>query len=193
MTADGDQAAVERVLSAVGPLPAGRRPVLVVLVGLPGSGKSRLAGHLRASTGAVVLESDRLREVLFQRPTYDQDESRALFQVIHAAADRVLARGAPVVVDATNLREPEREPLYRIAEERGAKLILVRLVAPRWLTHRRLLERQAWGAGYSQAGVAVYERMKFAQQPISRSHLVVNTAKDTEAALRRIVEEMERP
>ncbi len=193
MTADVDQAAVERVLSAVGPLPSGRRPVLVVLVGLPGSGKSRLAGELQANTGAVVLESDHLRDVLFRRPTYEQDESRALFRVIHAAADWILRRGAAVVVDATNLREWEREPLYRVAEERDAKLILVRLVAPRWLTHRRLREREAQGTGYSRAGVAVYERMKFGQQPISRSHLVVNTAKGTGVAVRRITEEMEGP
>ncbi len=193
MTADVDLAAVEQVLSALRPLPAGRRPVLVVLVGLPGSGKSRLAGELQASTGAVVLESDRLRGMLFRPPTYEQQESQELFRVIHAAADRILQRGAAVVLDATNLREGEREPLYRIAGERGAKLIVVRLVAPRWLTHRRLREREAQATGYSRAGVAVYERMKFGQQPISRSHLVVNTGKSTNAAVRRIVEEMKGP
>jgi predicted kinase len=192
MTADAEHAAVEQILTAVGPLPAGKRPVLVVLVGLPGSGKTRLARTLQERTGAVVLESDYLRRVLFGRPTYTQEESRTLFGAIHAAADRILARGAVVVLDATNLLEREREPLYEIAERRRAKLVLVRLVAPRWLTHRRLRARQA-GANreYSEAGIPVYERMRFVQQPIGRDHIVVDTSKDISGAVDRIVEEME--
>lgn len=192
MAADGEDAAVEQILTAVGPLPAGRRPVLVVLVGLPGSGKTRLARMVRERTGAVVLESDYLRRLLFGRPTYSQEESRTLFRAVHAAADRLLERGAAVILDATNLLEREREPLYAIAERRGARLVLVRLVAPRWLTHRRLRARQvAAGDEYSEAGIAVYERMRFAEQPIGRDHIVVDTSKDVRPAVDRIVEEME--
>jgi predicted kinase len=184
---------VERILRHVGPLPAPRpNPALVVLVGLPGAGKSWLATELRRRTGAVALESDDLRALLFGRPAYSVEESRRLFAAIHAAIEEILRRGAPVILDATNLAESEREPLYAIAEAAGARLVIVRVVAPRWLIHRRLARRTLGiEPSRSEAGVLVYERMRRRFEPIRRPHFRVDTSRDTAAVVDAIVREME--
>ena len=183
---------IERILRTVWPLPAARRrPALAVLVGLPGTGKSRFAEALCQRTGAVVVESDDLRKRLVRRPTYSAAESRRLFEAIHGAIDRLLQAGAAVVLDATNLAEREREPLYTMAEARDARLILVRLAAPGAVVRERLARRQQEDAEtQSDADVKVYERMRLREEKIRRAHYVVDTSRDIEPVLARIAREM---
>jgi len=175
------------------PRPTGRRAALTVLVGLPASGKSRVAEELRRRTGAVVLESDALRRLLFPRRSYSAAESQRLFGAIHRAIDELLAEGAAVVLDATNLTEAERAPLYQIAERCAAKLILVQVTAPRSLARRRMARREATGVGRSEADLRVYERMSSQLEEVQRQHHLVDTSQDIEPALAAIAKEMTGP
>lgn len=184
-----------RVLEqALGELPPSQpRPVLVVLSGLPGTGKSHLARELCRRYPLARLESDALRKALFRRPSYSAQESARLFAACHALLDRLLARGVPAVLDATNLKEVHRRPLYRIAEARGARLVLVEVKAPREVVEGRLERRQRgenpWDQ--SEADVEVYERMRAAAEPIERPHVVVDTSGGSEEALAIILRELQ--
>ena len=186
---DGD-----RVLGALGPLPPSRHhPALVVVSGLPGTGKSLFCRELRRRTGVAVLESDALRKLLFSRPNYSSEESRRLFAAIHAAIARLLAAGISCTLDATNLKEHHRQPLYDIAEELDAKLILVEVTAAPEVVRRRLTARASYGDALSDAGGAVYERMRREVEEIQREHFLVDTAADTGPALATISREIEGP
>jgi hypothetical protein len=190
-TAPASDADVERILAAVRPDATRRpRPALAVLVGLPASGKSRVAAELRARTGAVVLESDELRRLLFPRRTYRAEESRRLFAAIHAATEQLLREGVSVIVDATNLAQAERAPLYDIAERTGARLSVVLVTAPPELARRRLARRAGTGVTYSEADAQVYERMSRRLEPIQRPHHVVDTSQEIEPVVRAVVREM---
>lgn len=178
---------VSRVLTALDFRPHSRRPpVLVALIGLPGTGKSYLAAELRRRTGFLVLESDTLRKVLFPRPRYSALESRRLFAAIHAAIDHLLAQRVSCILDATNLLEQYRRPLCEIAEERGAKLILIEVTAPRPEVHKRLSGRSRYG-GTSDADIIVYERMRPQMEPVQREHFIIDTSEDISDRLDEIV------
>jgi predicted kinase len=89
-----------------------------------------------------------------------------------------------VVFDATNLVERRRQPLYALADETGARLLIALTWAPPRLIRERLAGRAA-GADpldLSDATWSVYRRMR-RPQPISRPHLLVNTAVDLEQAV----------
>jgi predicted kinase len=184
---------IARILAEVGPLPRPhRRPALVMAAGLPGSGKSRFCRELRRRTGAVILESDALRRLLFPQPDHSQGESGRLFAAIHVAMERLLRAGVHIILDATNLTEWQREPVYAIAESTGARLVLVWLEAPREVVQARLADR-CHGADpqdRSDAGVAVYERMQAQVDEMRRPHWVVDTSRDTREALDAIAREM---
>jgi predicted kinase len=187
---------VERILAEVGSLPQGwQRPALVMAAGLPGSGKSRFCRELRRRTGAVILESDALRQVLFPQPDHSHAESRRLFTAIHTAIERLLRAGVHTILDATNLAEWQREPVYAIAERTGARLLLVWLKAPPQIVQARLANRcrGADTKDRSAAGIAVYERMRAQVEEIRRPHRVVDTSRGTREALDAIAEEMESP
>jgi predicted kinase len=185
--------AVQRFLQALGPLPPPRRhPALVLISGLPGTGKSQFARELQGRTGAAVLESDALRRLLAQKPSYSWQESRRLFAAIHAVAERLLCEGIPVILDATNLAEAHRRPLYAIAEKSQVRLLLVEVTAPVDVARARLAERAAAGESSSEADVTIYERMLPTRETIRREHLVVDTSKPHDRALSAIAREMER-
>ena len=185
---------VARILSHVDSAAARRtQPALLVLAGLPASGKSFVAAEIQARTDAVILESDALRRVLFSEQTYSAAENRRLFAAIHAAIERLLHGGTSAIVDATNLTERQRRPLYDIAQRSHARLILVAVTAPAAVAHDRLANRQASPDGRPEAGRAVYDQMREQAERIERPHHVVDTAEDTCAVLAAIAKEMTEP
>jgi hypothetical protein len=183
---------INEILHSLGPLPGPeKRPALVVVAGLPGTGKSELCRDLGRRAGAVILQSDVLRRLLFERPVYSWQESRRLFAAIHAVCQKLLRSGVSCIVDATNLSESHRRPLYDIAERAGAKLIVVEVTAPREVACSRLSERAAMADSVSEADAAVYERMSREWEEIGRDHFVVDTSKRTARAVSAIAREMD--
>ncbi len=93
-------------------------PSIVLLVGLPGSGKSTWV----ARQGAVALSSDATRVLLADDAT-DQSIHARVFATLRYLLRQRLAIGRPVTyIDATHLTPAERRPYARIAEWYGCEL-----------------------------------------------------------------------
>lgn len=167
------------------------RPAFIVVSGLPGTGKTHFCQQLRQRLSAIILESDALRKILFPQPTYSPKESSYLFRLCHLLIDKLLSRGIPVILDATNLSERNREFLYSIAEKQKAKLILVRVEAPPDVVKERLQSRRYDPQTKSDADWEVYQRMKSSVDRIRRQHLAVDTSRDITPVIEKIVKEVE--
>ena len=171
------------------------KPAFVVVSGLPGTGKSYFCRRLAERTPIIILESDVMRKTLFPSPTYSMTESARLFQAIHHLIEHLLKKGIPVVLDATNLSERNRERLYHIAYQLDARLVMVRVEAPFEVVQERLRNR-ANGTGseedQSEADWAVFQRMKTSVQQIRRHHFAVDTSRDIAPVLEKIVREVNR-
>jgi predicted kinase len=178
-----------KLLNSLGKLPGpAASPRLIMVGGLPGTGKSLLANGLKARVpGAVLLTSDVLRKILFPKPDYSQEESTRLFLAIHQLTEDLLKKGVTVILDATSLTEQNRKPLYDIAEKINAKLIIVWVTAPPAIVRQHMNARFAGATGNSDADWEVYEKLKPSVEKISRKHFVVDTSKDTGPALNRIL------
>lgn len=186
---------LDRLRESLGPFPEPVvEPPLVMVSGLPGTGKSYFCRRLLERLDAVWVESDSLRKALFPKPTHTAQESARLFPLIHRLIDELLGRGMPVVYDATSLAEHHREYLYNIARRHGARLILVRVEAPAETVRQRLQQRAA-GAVNNDAPDAdwqVYQHMKRSVQPIRRSHFAVDTSRDIGPVIDKIVRKANR-
>jgi predicted kinase len=172
------------------------RPTLVVVSGLPGTGKSHFCAQLAERADFAILESDALRKELFPKPAYSLQESARLFRAIHHLLERLLRQGIPAILDATTLLESHREQTYGIAERTGARLILVEVEAPPELVYSRLGERESLRkdgrAGKSDADWGVYLRMKPTIEKIRRRHYSVDTSRDVTPVIDQIVSQMTR-
>ena len=185
-----------RLLNSLGddlptPVP---HPVLVVLNGLPGTGKSYFARRLTDRVPLVVLESDALRKVLVRSPSYTAQESARLFRALHEMIDLLLARDIPVLLDATTTRETHREQLYEIAHRHGARAVPVLLDAPEATVRQRMDLRMAGNPrrDSSDADWQVYRRLLAAWEPMGREHLVVDTSRDIRSAVDDLTREIDR-
>lgn len=168
------------------PLPVAE-PVLVIVSGLPGTGKSFFCRRLAEKLPAIILESDALRRVLFPQTDYSQTESTRLFKAIRLLAERLLRRGFCIIMDATNLSERYRQYFYSIAERLDVKLVVVSVEAPPLLVKERMAVRLGNLGERSAADWAVYMKMKPSVEKIARKHYVVDTSRDITPVIDKIM------
>lgn len=91
------------------------RQVIVIFVGLPGSGKSTYAQRL----GVTPISSDLMRQLLVDDAT-DQTLHARVFSCMRYLLRHRLAAGRPVTyLDATHLTPEERKPYIDIARWYG--------------------------------------------------------------------------
>jgi predicted kinase len=186
---------LQRLTEGLGKLPEPVvRPAFVVVSGLPGTGKSYLCARLAERLPFVILESDALRKKLFSPPSYSPEESAHLFRLLHRLIEKLLKKGIPLILDATNLSERDRERLYNIAERGDARLILVRMEAPPELVYKRLKIRKNGASpdNKSDADWEVYRKMKPTVEKISRKHYVADSSRDITPVLDKVVREVNR-
>ena len=169
------------------------QPVLVVVSGLPGTGKSYFSRRLAQQAPLAVLESDALRKVLTPSPIHTAEESARLFQAIHEVIDILLGQRLSVLLDATSLAETHREHLYRLAERHNAKMMLVLVEAPPQVVRQRLDVRgkSPLRQDHSDADWDVYQRMRPLQEPIKRDHISVDTSGDIEPVIEKVARDIQ--
>ena len=169
-------------------------PRLLMLAGLPGAGKSTFAARVTSRIPFVVLESDRMRKMLVGKPEYTPEEHSRVFRACHQLIHEFLSKGYPVLFDATNLTERNRQPVYAIARKLGIPLAIAVITAPAGVVRERLADREAGldPETWSDAGWEIHARMAPAWAPPSlkpgRLHILVDTSGDTTPALRQVVE-----
>ena len=160
-----------------------------MLVGAPGTGKSRLARRLAAELSAQRVETDRVRKQLFPEPRYTGGEHAAVYGWCHTLIRSALRTGHHVVFDATNLEERLRRRVYEIVDSCEADLLIVWTTCPPRVVQERMLRRRAAvdEEDASDADWAVYLELRRRADPIRRPHVVLNTSTDTSSLVRRLL------
>jgi len=93
---------------------------LVLLVGASGAGKSTFAArHFRPTE---IVSSDTCRALVSDDES-DQSASAPAFELVHLIAEKRLATRRLTVIDATNLKARDRQPLLALARRFHAPVV----------------------------------------------------------------------
>lgn len=117
------------------------QPILFMMFGYPGAGKTTTAKVIEKVTGATRLSSDELRLELFPSPTYAQEEHDAVYAELNKRAEELLNGGKSVIYDANLNRYQHRLEKYELAGRTHAKPVLFWIQAPRELARERAVMR----------------------------------------------------
>src|SRR5262249_32598913 len=113
---------------------------LVVVSGLPATGKSALADALGRELHAAVLSVDPIEAAIMRGGIPTSSETGvAAYEVVAVLAAHHLGLGLPVVVDAVSSLEVAREMWRRAATLAGARMRVVEIVCSDESAHRARL------------------------------------------------------
>jgi predicted kinase len=117
-------------------------PILFLISGLPGAGKTTAAVALEREHSAVRLAPDEWMARIVG-DGWDHERREAVESVQWALAQRLLSLGLNVILENGFWRRSEREAYRARAAELGASSRLIYCHAPREELKRRLLARNA--------------------------------------------------
>lgn len=168
--------------------------MILLLAGLPGTGKSTLARALAPALGADILDRDAIRNAIF--PTRDltfSDEQNALCsQILYQVAEFLLQRDPEriLIFDGRPFSKAAQiDEVAKLAERVRTSLRIVLCTAPDEVVQARLT---ADLSAPSELPVDnrrdKYWRDKSVFEPITRQHLMLDTSQPVESAMAAVVQ-----
>lgn len=151
---------------------------LLLMAGLPGSGKSSIVLAMSQLLPFCVVSTDWVRAQLRDRPIYTAAEQELVYTISYGLIARRLARGQRVVFDASNYKAARREYVTELARRNGAPVAIALVQAAQQVIRQRLLQRMSrerQDGDLSDADWSVYKWMVETQEPIVEPHLVLDT------------------
>jgi aminoglycoside phosphotransferase family enzyme/predicted kinase len=182
-----------------------RRPAVVVVTGLAGTGKTSLARAVAGELGVRVVSTDAVRRELFGHEkaaaaygegAYRPEATRRTYDTLREKGRVLLAAEGGVVLDGTFLRADDRAQVEAMAAASGAVLRWVECDLAPELVRERMAERRQRHDSLSDATWDTYLRQR-AERPAPESHasahrLVVDMAQDLAASARRTTDWLRR-
>jgi hypothetical protein len=172
-----------------------RQPVLLVVCGLSGSGKSHLSDALAALSGFKVISSDVVRKELGGLGPLERAESRhytpefntRTYAELGRRAAAALDAGGAVIVDATFRQAEDRRSFGGAGAELLRHARFIECIAPRELRLRRA-KRRAAGRDASDATAAIAAAQTFDElaELTPDRHLLLRTDRPAAACVTQI-------
>ncbi|TPV96541.1 MAG: hypothetical protein B7733_04225 [Myxococcales bacterium FL481] len=179
-----------------------RRPALVLVAGLPASGKSTVAEALVENSGFEWIRADVVRKRLagvaasssaaapVNRGIYSPVWSDRTYDECLKLARRSLLQGGRVVVDATLLTRARRRAFRDAAVESGARVVTLVCAASESTTYARMAARKS---GPSDADFEVYQALARRWEPLGPDeglHAIIETDGLQRDVLRTVLDQL---
>ncbi|MBN1152544.1 MAG: AAA family ATPase [Dehalococcoidia bacterium] len=173
--------------------------LLVVMSGVTGTGKSTIANRLSELLAGAVLSSDVVRKQLaglsperhayepFGEGIYSPEWTRQTYDELMRMALSLLTTGGCVILDASFLRNAERERACALAARTGSQLLLIECTAPRDILLARLAARQSAGS-ISDGRPEILDGQMAVSEPVSGQATSSRISIDTSTTIENIME-----
>ena len=164
--------------------------MLVMMAGLPGTGKSTLAHAVASRMGAYVLDKDRMRAALFpaELVEYSREQDDFVLRVMLKVAGWIVRRDMKrtVILDGRPFtKKYQRDVVINFAEWMKVRWRIVECRCSEDAARRRLESGDDHPA--KDRDFEMYQRVKGEWEEITRPKLVVNTDVALEECVRQVL------
>ena len=153
---------------------SGSEPTLILVTGLPGSGKTFFAKELAAKLGILHINSDIIRKNTGASGHYSMRDKLSVYNVMAHVAEKEISANKSVIVDATFHHHSMRDAFVRLAQEYLCNLRVILVEAAEQLIAERLKKKRV----DSEADLVVYYKIKSQYEPLSVPHLTLESTDD---------------
>lgn len=101
------------------------KPVLILLYGYPGSGKTFLGRQLSTDISAALINGEQLRAEFFDDPTYTKEENEIVEHLSLYMCEQFLTAGTSVIYDTNSYRTSQRRVLREMAARAKAEILTI--------------------------------------------------------------------
>lgn len=152
--------------------------MIVIVFGLPGSGKSFFASRLAKMIDAGYINSDRIRKEMFKRRTYSEQEKAAVYNAMLQKMRDAVDQRKNLVLDATFHKNETRQPFLQ--EIKGKDKIYFIEV---WTAENIARERLKESRPYSEADYEVYKLIRQHWETLNEPHLMLESTNENIAIM----------
>lgn len=154
--------------------------MLILIAGLPGTGKSTLAKALAKRLDAVHLNSDVIRKEILEERTYSEEEKKLVYNKLLEQVEKEIKNGKTVIIDATFYKKELREEAIEIAKRNNEEYCIIKCILDEKIIKERIERRVS---EESEADFEVYKKIKEQFEKIEENHSEINTSKEMEVQL----------
>jgi aminoglycoside phosphotransferase family enzyme/predicted kinase len=149
--------------------------MLLILTGLPGTGKTTVAAALARELGAGILSTDKIRAERRGEPGFSAAEKGGVYERLFARAERGLRKGRNLVLDGTFYLRRLREAGAAVGRRAGVPVFVIEVVSSVSLVKRRMERRMRRARGPRPAGFEVHRFIRRSYEPVRGRHFTVDT------------------
>ncbi len=156
--------------------------MIILICGLPGSGKTYFAKALAANMGLVHINTDSVRKSIGKMSKYDRKSKDQVYAALFNRAQQVLAERKSVIIDATFMNPKHRYPYFNLSDQKNIKLKIIQVTAEEAIIFNRLKEKRP----DSEADFQVYKKMKTKFDPLERDYLKLPSDQSSQTEMIRL-------
>ena len=146
---------------------------LIMVMGLPGSGKTYFAKAITNKLIGLHINSDIVRKELNKSPQYSSKEKQNVYEAMFDRVCHALKQGKTVVVDATFSKQKYRVPYLDFTQENHFPCHVILIEANEGTIAKRLVNKRP----DSDADYEVYKKIKAEFEPVTINHLALQSEK----------------
>lgn len=148
--------------------------MIIIVFGLPGSGKSYFAMKLAKKLQARYVNSDVIRNELLAVKEYSQEEKMIVYDEMIREMKNAIQQNANIILDATFYKRSIRNRFSEAVKEFGQSIIFIEV----WAEQKIIKERLRRKRQYSDADYAVHLYIKEVFEPMKREHLILESTQE---------------
>ena len=147
--------------------------MIVIVFGLPGSGKTYFASRLAKVINAGYINSDITRKEIFKKRIYSDEEKRTVYNKMLEQMEESVKHKKNLVLDATFHKKDIRKMFEDEMKGKGG-IFFIEIQADENTTRERLKKPRP----DSEANFEVYKLISKQNEPLEEPHLILKSTDD---------------